>query len=435
MLLATHRIPGLILAEHRFDVPLDHSSPDGERISVFAREVRADESASEDRPWLVFFQGGPGMGATRPLPEQHPWIDRAIQDYRLLLLDQRGTGISSTVNRQTLARLPGPEAQAEYLGHFRADSIVRDAELVRQELAGGESWSVLGQSYGGFCVCTYLSFAPEGLREAIVTGGLPPLERGADDVYRATYPRVADHNRRYYERYPDDAGRVRAIVDHLTGRDVRLPDGERLTPRRFLQAGLVFGMSDGFEKVHYLVEQAFVEGARGPEIGFPFLRALEQLDELDAAPIFSVLHEPIYAQGRATRWAAERLRAELAEFDPGADPPLFTGEMVYPWMFEEYRELRPLKAAAELLAARTDWPPLYEVERLRANEVPVVAAVFEDDMYVERAYSEETARTIRGLRLWLDDEHQHDALRIDGEAVLDRLLSMLREPVESVKAL
>ena len=70
--------------------------------------------------------------------------------------------------------------------------------------------------------------------------------------------------------------------------------------------------------------------------------------------------------------------------------------MVYPWVFEDYGVLRPLREAADLLAEMDGWPALYDAERLRANEVPVAAAVYANDMYVERAYSEETAKTIRG---------------------------------------
>ena len=53
---------------------------------------------------------------------------------------------------------------------------------------------MLGQSFGGFCTVTYLSFAPHGVREAFITGGLPGLDVTADDVYRAAYPRVAAKN-------------------------------------------------------------------------------------------------------------------------------------------------------------------------------------------------------------------------------------------------
>ena len=46
---------------------------------------------------------------------------------------------------------------------MRADSIVRDAEVLRDQVAGGRTWETLGQSYGGFVTMTYLSLAPEGL--------------------------------------------------------------------------------------------------------------------------------------------------------------------------------------------------------------------------------------------------------------------------------
>ena len=53
-------------------------------------------------------------------------------------------------------------------------------------------------------------------------------------------------------------------------------------------------------------------------------------------------------------------------------------------MFEDYGALAPLREAADLLAER-EWPRLYDPERLRANEVPVAAAIYADDLYVERA--------------------------------------------------
>src|SRR5262249_12303851 len=128
-----------------------------------------------------------------------------------------------------------------------------DAELVRREL-GVDRWSVLGQSFGGFCVTSYLSLAPEGLREAFVTGGLPPIGRPVDDGYTATYRTMLQRNRRYYERYPEDRERVRDLHRRLEAEEIRLPSGDRLTPRRFRQLGHTLGMSDGAEQLHYLVE-------------------------------------------------------------------------------------------------------------------------------------------------------------------------------------
>lgn len=44
------------------------------------------------------------------------------------------------------------------------------------------------------------------------------------------------------------------------------------------------------------------------------------------------------------------------------EPVNFTGEMVYPWMFEDFASLKPYKAAADLLAAKADWGKLYDTE-------------------------------------------------------------------------
>jgi pimeloyl-ACP methyl ester carboxylesterase len=417
----TNRMVGFVLTEHEFDVPLDHHNPGGGKISVFAREVVAPkkEKQREDLPWLVFFQGGPGFEAPRPLL-YWGWLKRAVEEFRVLLLDQRGTGRSTPVTHQTLGGMT-PVEQHAYLKHFRADSIVRDAELIRREL-GTEPWTILGQSFGGFCAVSYLSLAPAGLSAAVITGGLPPLERPIDDVYRATYRRLADRNRRYYERYPQDVARVRQIVKTLTKEEVKLSNGERLTARRFRGLGIHFGMSDGFERVHYLIEGALLPSG---ELDYRFLRAFEDDLDWDTNPIYALLHEPIYAQGAAPNWSAERVLAEFPEFVK-EDTVYFWGEMVYPWLFDDVRVLRPLKGAADRLAGDADWPKLYDRDALLRNVVPVVAAIYADDMYVEREFSEETAASIRGIRTLLTNEYDHNALRVDGEVLLGRLLELLR---------
>jgi pimeloyl-ACP methyl ester carboxylesterase len=422
-----HSIPGLTLTDHTFSVPLDHQRPDGEQLSIYAREVNAPGD-SRNLPWLVFLQGGPGGKSPRPL-NVTGWIGRAVKEYRVLLLDQRGTGRSAPVTAQTLAWRGDAQAQADYLKHFRADAIVRDAEIIRKALLGpDEQWSILGQSYGGFCSTTYLSLALEGLREVYITGGLPPVHlNDADEVYRATYKRAVGKNQRYFERYPDDADRAAAILEYLAKNKVKLPDGSPLSPRRFQHLGISFGMSDGFEHVHYLLEEAFVSGPRGLELSEAFLLgALPSLTYADH-PIYVLLQEACYTQGAASRWSAERIRAEYPGFEPSPEhAPLFTGEMVYPWMFEEDRGLQPLREAAEILADYADWPALYDLERLRANTVPVEAAVYYDDMYVERALSEETAATIKGSRIWVTSEYEHNGLRAHGDVVLGRLIAMVR---------
>jgi pimeloyl-ACP methyl ester carboxylesterase len=426
-----YRQPGLAFTDHVIQVPLDHAQPGGERIEVFAREVvgarKLDRhgQAPDDLPWLVYLQGGPGGKADRPAGGRPGWLNRALDDYRVVLLDQRGTGRSTPATRQTLTRLGPPSAQAEYLEHFRADSIVRDAELVRHSLAGAETrWTALGQSFGGFCTMTYLSLAPEGLQDALVTGGLPPLAATVDEIYRATYQRTLQKNEAYYARYPEDAALAARVAAHLRDNDVRLPTGERFTPRRFQHLGIRFGQRQHFDDLHFLLEEAFIPGSVAPALSDTFLHGVGQLVSFAPMPLYAVLHEACWAQGRATNWSAERVRAEYPQFDPDATPLLFTGEMIYPWMFEEDPALVPLRETAEILATKVDWPPLYDVERLHANEVPLAAAIYHDDMYVEYAFSLETAKQVGACRYWVTNEHEHDGLR--SGRVLDHLIGLAR---------
>lgn len=410
MRVATHRAPNFVFVEHEFELPVDHEEPQGDKLIVFAREVVKTGREHEDLPWLVFFQGGPGSESPRLLKLiSETWWDRALKDYRLLLLDQRGTGRSTPVGV-----LPGmtPPEQASYLTRFRADSIVRDAELIRKELEV-ERWSILGQSFGGFCAVTYLSQAPDGLAEAFITGGLPPLDRHPDEVYGATYSRMLDRNRRYYERYPQDRGRVLAILERLESEDIRLPSGDRLTPRRFRQLGSLLGMSDGNEKLHYIVEL--------PVESPMFLHDVEASQTFARNPLYAVIHEACYANGAATRWSADRVYPP--EFRD--DPTLLTGEHIYSWMLEDYGALHPLAEAAQILAEH-EWPELYDAARLAENEVPAAAAVYAEDPYVEREFSEQTAATIRGLRPWVTSEFDHDGLRSYGERVLGRLMDLVQ---------
>jgi pimeloyl-ACP methyl ester carboxylesterase len=403
----TYRAPGGLFTEREHTVPLDHADPGGPTITVFTREVAAPDG--RDRPYLVFLQGGPGFEATRPTSPPTGWMKRALLDYRVLLLDQRGTGRSTPVGPE----IPGdtPEAQAHYLTRFRADSIVRDAEAIRTEL-GVERWSILGQSFGGFTSMTYLSIAPDGLAEAFITGGLSPIGRPVDDIYGATYERLFASNRRYFERYPDDRERIRDILRRLDDEDVRLPTGERLTARRFRQLGLWLGDSAGFELLHHVVELPFGSSA--------FLHDAAAGVRFGRNPIYATLHESSYADGVPTRWSAHRLLPDeiVAE-------GYMTAEHVFPWMWVDYEGLRGHKEAAEILADHP-WPRLYDADQLRRNEVPVAATIYVNDLYVERDFAEETAATIRGIRVWETDEFEHNGLRADGERVLGRLIDLVR---------
>lgn len=427
MILSEYIIPGMFIRDHAVPVPLDWSKPGGEAIEVFAREVCDPVRRREKLPLLAFLQGGPGGKAPRPANGGPSWLAEALKTHRVVLLDQRGTGRSTGVETATMERFGADgEAGANYLSCFRADSIVADAEHIRKAVYEGQKWETLGQSYGGFLTLTYLSKAPEGLAACYVTGGLAGLEARADDIYRRTYPRVAAKTERYYRRYPDDRSRIGRIADFLGSNDVRLPDGDRLTVRRFQTIGIDFGMAPGFENVHWMVDEAFSSSSQD-RLSDSFLASVMNATSHDGGPLFAVLQESIYGQGvGATNWAAERIRAEFPDFAESHRPLLFTGEMMFSWMFEEIRSLRPFRAAAMALAARERYETLYDPKRLAANEVPVAAAVYFDDMYVDAGLSLDTAARVGNLESWVTNEYEHDGVR-QSSHVFSRLRDMVKE--------
>ncbi|MER7245300.1 alpha/beta fold hydrolase [Kribbella sp. NPDC000426] len=415
--MVEYTIPGMHVREHTVEVPLDWSDP-AERITVFARELVDPVRKDEDLPCLLFLQGGPGGKGPRPTGPAG-WVGQALKKYRVVLMDQRGTGRSTPVTGRRIAAMSAEEG-ADYLACFRADSIIADAEHLRQTVFGGEPWSTLGQSYGGFLTLTYLSKAPEGLTACYVTGGLASIDPSAAEVYRRTYPRVEAKNREFYKRYPHNVEQVAAIADRLAAEDVRLPDGDRLTVRRFQSLGIDFGMKPGYERIHWLIDEAL----DGDELSDTFLSQAMGSSSYAGNPLFAALQESIYGSGEgATGWAAEAERARRPEFAEDARPLLFTGEMMYPWMFAEIRGLRPFQGAVELMAQRPSWPELYDLDRLAANDVPVAAAVYFDDMYVDSGLQLDTAGRVGNLQAWVTNEYEHDGLGSD--RVFERLTELV----------
>lgn len=415
--MTSYTIPGMHVREHTVEVPLDWSNP-AETITVFARELVDPTRKDEDLPCLLYLQGGPGGRGPRPTSPTG-WIGLALKNYRVVLMDQRGTGRSTPITGRRIATMSAEDG-ADYLACFRADSIISDAEQLRNKVFGGRQWSTLGQSYGGFLTLTYLSKAPSALTACYVTGGLASIDPSAAEVYRRTYPRVAAKNRAFYQRYPHNVERIGAIADRLSADDVRLPDGDRLTVRRLQSLGIDFGMKPGYERIHWLIDEAF----DGDELSDTFLGQALGLSSYLGEPLFAALQESIYGSGDgATAWASEAERARHPEFAEEARPLLFTGEMMYPWMFSEIRGLRPFQGAVEVLAQRPRWSELYDLERLAANDVPVAAAVYFDDMYVDSGLQLDTAGRVGNLQAWVTNEYEHDGL--GSERVFERLTELV----------
>ncbi|WP_313022995.1 alpha/beta fold hydrolase [Mobilicoccus sp.] len=415
-------LPGIRTREHEIEVPLVHGDPSRGSLTVYAREVAAPDGP--DRPYLVYLQGGPGGEAPRPsgVPWAPGWLERALKDYRVLMLDQRGTGRSTPFGEADLrADATGDSGHdgnpvdtatlAERLTHHRADAIVADAELLREHL-GVERWSLLGQSFGGFTALAYLSRHADRLSEVYFTGGLPPVGRGVDEVYARTYEALAAKSERFYRRYPGSRERMRAVLAACEEGRVRLPNGDVVTPPWFRTLGHLLGGSTGAASLAHLLEG---------DVRAPWFRhdLASLLPFGGRNPLYSVVHESCYADGGSTRWSAARTYPEAFL----ADDTLLTGEHVYPWHFEVSSELRPYAELAEAMA-QVEWPRLYDADALANADVPCAAAIYARDAYVDPTFSVETADLLPRMHTWITDEYEHDGLRAGGGAVLDRLIAL-----------
>ena len=370
-------LPGLRVREVTLDVPLDRTDPARGTIEVFARIVAAHDGG--DRPYAVYLQGGPGVEAPRPSlePASPSWLPRVLADYRLILLDQRGTGRSTPLGLDTPApglrddsvpeagrtlRTASPAAAAEYLTHFSADAIVLDALDVLGHL-GADTVTPIGQSFGGFTTVHWLSAHPESLA-------------GAGEIL--------------------------------------LPSGQSVSPARLRTLGHRLGATGGAEQLHWLLQLDH----RGPAFRHD-LAAMLPFGGRN--PLYAVLHESSMANGHPTDWAAETTMPD----DVRADPTLLGGEHLHPGLFDEDAELAPWREIAHRVAQHP-WPALYDPEALQRVRVPAAAIVYFDDAYVPTAHSLETAALMPTLTPWVTNEWEHNGIRASGTEVIDRLIGLVR---------
>ena len=99
-------------------------------------------------------------------------------------------------------------------------------------------------------------------------------------------------------------------------------------------------------------------------------------------------------------------------------------------MFDDYDELSNLKETADILAEINDWPDLYNEEQLAKNEVPVYAATFINDMYVDYDFASETASKIKNSRHFVTNVMYHNALAAKSEDLIKQLFSLRDDVID-----
>ena len=413
--------PGITVHEYSLEVPWDRANPTLGTFELFARELVA--AGGEDNPPLLFLQGGPGNPAPRIM---QGWIPEALKHYRVFLMDERGTGRSGKIDRTT------PELiRTEIISKLRGPDVVADAEDLRRHL-GFERWDVLGNSFGALCTASYLSFYPEGLRKAYLTGAVPQIGWSADVYNESSFDLLEKRIKEFYSAVPYAESTVRQVCQHLDNHEEFLPTGERLSSQRFRFIGVALGEELGFHHLAVLLESPFTVHNGEKRLRGDFLALVSQIVGLQANPLWAVLHETLFgAPGIKTDWAALRAATGRAGFDLEADPanasePFYLlGNHFFPHHFAEDPALRPFKEVVHEMHQQTNWSYVFDEDRLRANTVPAVAALYERDMFIPFERATASAAQIGGMQVWSHPRWDHDAIYLHGAELFTAVYTQL----------
>ncbi|KAI5965263.1 uncharacterized protein KGF55_001483 [Candida pseudojiufengensis] len=405
--------------------------------STFSDIDRNDKILLPENPNLILYlQGGPGFGCS--IPTEYSGMTKILLDegYQIVWMDQRGTGLSEAFEYSTFENyeISSIGEQFNHLLKYRADYIVQDAERIRQYLIGDNKWTLLGQSFGGFCCFSYLSKFSNSIKQVLVTGGIPPIGFSVDEVYTQTYKRTKERNLHYYEKYPIDVKRVVEICSYLKENKVLTPNGGNLTVERFQQLGLNFGGFGGTDKIHSIVTKFYLEVKQKAKPSYATLSLIQESLSFDTNVLYALLQEAIYCEnGMSSQWSADRLRYAKGneKFIYNKEQIFFTGEMVYKSMFDDYSELRKFKELAYELHEYKNWTNLYDIKKLKSitfGEIPIVAATYYSDQYVDFSLTQQVKEKYiapGNLRQFITNELFHGGLRTDPDKVLGSLFKLL----------
>jgi pimeloyl-ACP methyl ester carboxylesterase len=176
-------------------VPLDRLHPRGEQIGIYFEVYGHSNPGPAESAILVNF-GGPGSGTTTNRDLALSLFAPNLDTHDLLLIDDRGRGLSNTIDCEELQHGTAQPLQheiadcAHQLGseasRFGTGDIVQDTDAVRAAL-GYDKVDYFGWSYGGEDVTAYATRFGEHLRSIVLDGpqGVPAL--GAFAVYFNTH--------------------------------------------------------------------------------------------------------------------------------------------------------------------------------------------------------------------------------------------------------
>jgi pimeloyl-ACP methyl ester carboxylesterase len=167
----------------------DYSKADGEQITINFVVLPAIDD-SDDKTPLMFLAGGPGQAAA----ELASGLTNVFYEVRktrdLILVDQRGTGLShplqceEAAEQNVYALTPEDFSIQDIknclknltgdLSQYNSENAIRDFDAVREAL-GHQQINIYGGSYGTRAGLVYMRMFPESLR-SVVLDSVGPME-------------------------------------------------------------------------------------------------------------------------------------------------------------------------------------------------------------------------------------------------------------------
>ncbi len=181
-------------------VPLDHSGGTDGQLSL---QVLTADNADARQGVLLFLTGGPGQPGAPSVARVRAALEPVLDDYRLVMLDQRGTGANALqcavlqeqvgttdfdVPTEEAVRECGDAIGAQRRFYSTSDTVA-DLELLRQAL-GVQSWTLDGVSYGTYVAERYLIAHPDRVERAVLDSVVPHRLDLLDPELFSAYGRV-----------------------------------------------------------------------------------------------------------------------------------------------------------------------------------------------------------------------------------------------------
>ncbi len=213
-----------------FSVPLDPSKPDGDTIDLHVAKLAA-QTRKPKADAFTLLAGGPGQSATESFPALSFAFRHIRRDRDIILLDQRGTGLSNKLecpsdddeeidtdnlffDAQKTFESSTRCRQAQHLDprFFSTSVAVKDLEQLRQTL-NIPQWNIYGASYGTRVGLHYLRRYPDSVRSIILDAVVPPGKAVGPEIASAAQQSLM----RMFDRCESNNGCNEAFPNLRTG--------------------------------------------------------------------------------------------------------------------------------------------------------------------------------------------------------------------------